>query len=365
MEPLTYQVGLTLLEGVGDVLAKNLVSYCGSPEAVFKAPEGKLLKVPGIGKKTAKAIVSQDVLDRAAAEVAFVKNKQLRTYFFPEKTYPQRLTHCADGPALLYGLGNFELNGNKVIGIVGTRNATSYGKDITRQIVKDLAPYKPVIVSGLAYGIDIAAHKAALEEDLATVAVLAHGLDRLYPAVHESVAKKMLVKGGLLTEFPSQTIPDAENFPQRNRVIAGLVDALIVVESDIKGGAVITANLAFSYNREVYAVPGRLSDQYSRGCNFLIQTNRAQVYSGVDELATNLRWEAAEQADDKSQRKLLLELTDDQKKIVKMLRKETAATADQVAAGTGFGPSKVSAVMLDLEFEGVVKALPGKRFALN
>jgi DNA processing protein len=364
MEPLAYEVALTLLPGVGDILAKNLVSYCGSPQGVFNAPKTKLLKVPGIGRKTAQAIAGHKVFERALEEVEFIRKKKLRTFFYHEKIYPSRLTHCADSPLLLYGLGTFDPNAPRIVGIVGTRNATAYGKEMVKQIIADLAPYKPVIVSGLAYGIDIAAHRAALSAGLSTLAVLAHGLDRIYPGVHKDTARKMLKQGGLITEYPSQTNPDAENFPQRNRIIAGLVDALIVVESDLKGGAVITADVANSYDREVYAVPGRLGDPWSRGCNFLIQTNRASIYTGVDQLAENLRWELKQRAPEK-QRKLLLNLTDDQKKVVATLKETDSISSDDLAIRTGFPPSKVAAVTLELEFEGVIKALPGSRFALN
>lgn len=364
MDSLTNQIALTLLPGVGDILAKNLVSYCGSPEAVFKAPKTRLVKVPGIGKKTAEAIVNHDVLNRAQEEAEFVRKKKIRTFFFHEKIYPQRLTHCPDGPVLIYGLGAFDPNPARAIAIVGTRNATAYGKEMVKQIINDLAPYKPVIVSGLAYGIDIAAHKAALAAGLPTVAVLAHGLDRIYPGVHKDTAKKMLKNGGLITEFPSGTNPDAENFPQRNRIIAGLVDALIVIESDVKGGAIITANVAASYDREVFAVPGRIGDAWSRGSNFLIQTNRAMIYTGIEVLAENLRWELKQKAPEK-QRRLLLNLNDDQKKVMAVFNVLDVISADDLAARTGFTTSKVAAVMLELEFEGVVKPLPGNRFALN
>jgi DNA processing protein len=349
---------------VGDVLAKNLVSYCGSPEAVFKAPKAKLLKVPGIGKKIAESIYHHDVLERAKAEVEFIRKKKLRTFFFHEKLYPQRLTHCADSPVLLYGLGNFDPNPQRVIGIVGTRNATAYGRDMVKRIINDLTPFKPTIVSGLAYGIDIAAHKAALNAGIPTIGVLAHGLDRIYPGVHKDIARKMLKQGGLITEYPSETNPDAENFPQRNRIIAGLVDALIVVESDVRGGAVITADVAGSYDREVFAVPGRVGDAWSRGCNFLIQTNRAMIYTGVETLAENLRWEVKRKAPEK-QRKLLLNLSEEQKRIMHVFDGMDSISGDDVVAKTGLSTTKVAALLLELEFEGVVKALPGNRFVLN
>ena len=361
---MAYQIALTLLPGVGDVLAKNLVSYCGSPEAVFKAPKRKLMKVPGIGEKTAEAIASSDVLDAAKAEAEFVRRKKLKTLFYHEEDYPQRLTHCSDGPVLLYTIGDFDPNPPRVVGIVGTRNATAYGKEMTKMIVNDLVSYKPTIVSGLAYGIDITAHKAALKSELPTIAVLAHGLDRIYPGVHKDVAKKMLKNGGLITEFPSKTNPDAENFPTRNRIIAGLVDVLIVVETDVKGGSMISANIANSYNRDVYAVPGRISDPWSRGCHALVESNRAHIFTSVEELALNMKWELKQRTPEK-QRRLLLNLSDEQKRLVETLTNVKAMSADDLALQTGFTTSKIAAVMLDLEFDGVVKVLPGNRFALS
>jgi len=255
---LKYQIGITQIKGIGPNLAKMLIAYIGSPEAVFTEKRSLLEKIPGIGSIISEKIVSQraEALHLAEKELAFVQKNKIRTFYFGDSSYPFRLKECTDAPVLLYGRGNLDLNNGKFIGIVGTRKATDAGKENCRKLIAGIAKNLPnaVIVSGLAYGVDICAHKSALDVELPTIGVLGHGLDRLYPHTHSETAKKMLEKGGLLTEFPSGTNPDRPNFVQRNRIIAGLCDALVVIESSEKGGSLITAELANDYNRDVFAV---------------------------------------------------------------------------------------------------------------
>lgn len=360
---LIYKIGLTFLPGVGDINAKNLVSYCGGAAEVFKVKRGKLLKIPGIGDKTAEAIVKSDVLKRAEEELKFVEKNGITPLFFLDEAYPKRLKHCNDSPILMYYKGNADLNNAIVVGIVGTRKATEYGKGQTEKIVADLKKYNVLILSGLAYGIDHYAHKAAIKEDIPNVGVLGHGLDRIYPAAHRETAAKMIKNGGLLTEFPSQTLPDRENFPKRNRIVAGMSDAVILVESDISGGAVITANLADSYNRDVFALPGRITDKYSSGCNYLLQTQRAQIFIDADSMAMSMGW-INQPVQRKQQRELIVDLSEDEKKVIEVFKEKELWVIDDLVMQLNMPTSKISALLLELELKGMVTSLPGKKFSL-
>ncbi|RZL44317.1 MAG: DNA-processing protein DprA, partial [Pedobacter sp.] len=232
-----HKIALTFIKSIGPVNAKNLLAYCGSAEAVFSASKKQLLQIPGIGEKTVEAILNTDALKRAEEELKFVEKHNIEVLFFSDDNYPKRLKNCFDSPILLYFKGEADLNHKRIISIVGTRNATEYGRNLCKQLCMVLAPYNVLIVSGLAYGIDVTAHKECIANNITTVGVLGHGLDRLYPQVHKTVSQKMVLNGGLLSEFPTLTNPDRQNFPQRNRIIAGIADATIVVEASIKGGA--------------------------------------------------------------------------------------------------------------------------------
>ncbi|MEO6849479.1 MAG: DNA-processing protein DprA, partial [Mucilaginibacter sp.] len=266
---LLHRIGLTFIRNIGPASAKLLLAHFGDAEQIFKAPRNKLLKVPGIGEKRIDMLDFTTVLQRAEEELKFVDKNGIEVIFYTDPAYPKRLKNCVDGPVLLYAKGNINLNVPKVVSIVGTRSATDYGKQLCRQVVEELQQHNVLIVSGLALGIDVMAHKECLKQNMQTVGVLGHGLDRVYPFQNKSTAEKMLENGGLLTEFPSGTIPDRENFPQRNRIVAGLADATVVIEASVKGGALITAEIANSYDRDVFAFPGRINDEYSEGCNFL------------------------------------------------------------------------------------------------
>jgi DNA processing protein len=358
---LKYQIGLTLIPGVGDVNGKKLISYCGNAEAVFKEKKKALLKIPGIGESTVNSIVSQTVLNRAEEEITFIEKYKIKTLFFSDPDYPKRLKHCIDSPLLLYYKGNADLNSEKIIGLVGTRRATDYGKELCAKIIEDLSYLKVIVVSGLAYGIDAKAHQTALQNELETIGVLAHGLDRIYPPSHKSMAEKMVKSGGLLTDFMSKTNPDRENFPKRNRIIAGLTDALVVIESAIKGGALITANIANSYNRDVFAVPGKLTDKYSEGCNFLIKTNKAALIQSAKDIEYIMLWE---QKSKKSvfQHKLFEELSPEEELIMKILQEKMEVSVDYIVLQSQLSNSKIAAILLNLEFKGMVKSLPGKMY---
>ena len=358
---LLYQIGISLIPGIGDINGKKLVAYCGGAEAVFKEKKRALLKIPGIGTTTVDSIISQKVLKRAEEEIVFINRYNIKSFFFTDKTYPQRLKHCIDGPLLLFYKGNTDLNTNRIVGVVGTRKASEYGKETTGKILEELAELDVLVVSGLAYGIDTLAHKSALKNNLNTIGVLAHGLDRIYPATNKSLAEKMVSNGGLITDFISKTNPDRENFPKRNRIIAGMVDALIVVESAIRGGALITANIANSYDRDVFAFPGKISDKYSEGCNFLIKTNKAALIQSGKDISYIMQWESKTNKPPKQQ-KLFADLDSDEKMIIEILQKGESCSIDYIVLQSKLSNSKIASVLLNLEFKGLVKNLPGKMY---
>ena len=362
---LQYQIGITLLPGIGDVIGKKLIAYCGGVEAVFKQKKNALEKVPNVGKKLVDSILSQNVLGRAEEEMAFLEKHNILPLFYLDKKYPARLKNCADSPMMLYFLGNADLNVPKIVSVVGTRSATDYGKMMCDKIIEGLAPYDVLVVSGLAYGIDTNSHRGALENKLKTVAVLGHGLDKIYPYANKSLAQKMVDRGGLLTDYMSKTNPDRENFPKRNRIIAGISDATIVIEAGKKGGALITAEIANSYNRDVFSVPGRIGDAFSEGCNFLIKTNKAALIQSADDVAYIMGWELPGVVKKSRQHELFVVLTEDEEKVVKVLRENDLPGIDKIVQQTGLTTSKVAAALLNLEFQGLLRALPGKVYKLE
>lgn len=363
---LTYQIGLTLLDGVGDILAKSLVAYCGSAEQVFKTNQGQLEKIPGIGSYTSNAIVkSKTVLERAEKEIKFIEDKSIQPLFFTDKKFPQRLKNCSDSPVMLYYKGNADLNNEKIVAVVGTRTPSVYGKQSAEKLIEDLVERKCLVVSGLAYGIDITAHKAALDHGLNTVGVLAHGLDRIYPSVHSNYAERMLSQGGLLTEFLSETNPDRENFPKRNRIVAGMCDALVVVESKRGGGSLITATIANSYNKDIFAFPGKANDILSEGCNGLIKSHRANLIESAADLFYIMNWTEEVKKKKSSQIPLFLNLSSEEQVIINVFENNKQLHVDEICYATNFTISKTSAYLLQLEFANVIKSLPGKMYQLN
>jgi DNA processing protein len=360
MKDQIFQIAITMLPGVGDVLAKNLIAYCGSAEAVFAEKKSALEKIPGIGNTTAAKIKAATPLKRAEEELAYITKHNITTFFYLDEAYPKRLKHCIDAPILLYFRGKGGLNPNRAISIVGTRNATQHGRETTEMLVKETKPYQITIVSGLAYGIDIAAHKAAVDERVPTVGVLAHGLDRIYPALHLKIAEQMLENGGLLTEFPSGTNPDRENFPKRNRIIAGLSDATVVVEAAEKGGALITAELAHGYNRDVFAMPGRVNDPFSAGCNKLIFLNKAAILRHAKDLEFYLNWQSDEKQSKPQQSKLFIEISAEEQPIADLLRQSGKIHIENLCTLAALPVSKVLHVLFNLEIKGAVRAHPGK-----
>lgn len=363
---LLYQIALTLIPGVGSVTAKKLIAYSGNAEAVFRSNKSALQKIPNIGKVTASTIASSEVLKTAEKELTFVEKHNIRALSFLDDEYPERLRNCDDGPVVLYAKGNTDFNVDKVISIVGTRRATTYGKELCERLIKEFMElgYHPLIISGLAYGIDICAHKMALKYKLPTVAVLGHGLDTLYPAQHRNTAIEMLKQeGALLSDFTSGSAIDPANFVRRNRIVAGMADATIVVESAEKGGSLITAGMAFDYSRDVLAFPGRVGDKSSAGCNKLIRINRAALIESAADVAYALNWNSPEQQS--TQLPLFnLELSENEQRIMDSMKEVPSKSIDDICIDTGLSVAAASAALLSLEFSGLVRTLPGKSYAI-
>lgn len=360
-QTLLYQIAVTLIPGIGDIVGKKLISYCGSEEAVFSEKRHALIKIPGIGEATVNNIVNQSGFERAEQEINFIIKNNITPLFYTDIRYPRRLNNCEDSPLMLYYKGNADLNNNRVISFVGTRRATSNGRTICEKFVEGLKSKGILLVSGLAYGIDSYAHIAAINSGIKTIGVLGHGLDRLYPSQNRNLADKMIEQGGLLTEFRSKTKPDRENFPKRNRIVAGMSDAVVVIESAASGGALITADIANSYNRDVFAIPGRLSDEYSQGCNRLIKTNRAVLAESAVDIAYILGWDDSK-AEVIKQRNMFFSLTDDQKLVLSIIEKNDEISVDNIVITSKLSTSKVASALLSLEFEGLIRTLPGKLY---
>lgn len=361
-EELVYKIGITRIPKVGAVIAKNLISYCGGVRAVFEAPKAKLLRIPGIGEQIAHHLIRQNVLLEAEAEIRFLEKQQVLPLFYLDEAYPERLRHLPDCPVMLYYRGEAPLNSPRHVAIVGTRRPSPLGIEFTRQLVQDLKPYGVTVISGLAYGIDISAHRRCVELDIPTIGVLGHGLREIYPPQHRPVAEEMTEQGGLLTEYLSYQRPDREHFPMRNRIIAGLCDALVVVETQRKGGSMISAEMAGSYNKDVFAMPGRINDPYAGGCNFLIKSHRAALLEKADDLAYIMGWDKSTRAG--KQQQLFVELTEVEKIIVALLRQAEAVHVDELAIKTELPGSELIAALLQLECKGIIRSLPGKRYTL-
>ena len=361
---LLYQLALTLVPNIGDVHAKVLVQQFGDAASIFKAKQSSLEKIEGIGEVRAKSIKSFNDFHLAETELRFIEKYKITPLFLTDEDYPKRLLNCYDSPTLLFFKGTVDLNASKILAIVGTRSNTEYGKAFTEKLVNDLSAQNIVIVSGLAFGIDAVAHKAALKNSLPTIGVVGHGLNKIYPSQHASLAKEMIAAGGgILTEFFHDTQPDKHNFPLRNRIVAGMSDATILVETATQGGSMITAKLADGYNRDVFAVPGRTIDKVSSGCNHLIKYNKAILLTDADELLDVMGWKETK-AKAKKQRELFIELSREEENILQLLQAKDSLHIDEINAASGLSSSTVAAAILNLELQGVVQTQPGKMYRL-
>lgn len=365
---LLYQIGITLVKGIGNIIALQIINNLDDVSVVFTEQKRLLERIPGLSRRIIAEIRQPEVLRRAEQEVRFIEKSKVIPLFITDSAYPKRLRECADSPVMLYYRGNADLNTAKIISIVGTRNASAYGRNMTEQLVRDVKEKFPdtLVISGLACGIDICAHRAALRENLATVGILAHGLDRIYPPAHRSTAVEMLNNGGLLTDFISETSPDRQNFVKRNRIIAGIADCTIVVESAEKGGALITANIADSYNRDLFAYPGKAEDYYSAGCNSLIKYRKAALTTSAQDIFREMNWDAETQSAVRPpvQRSLFIDLNPEEKTVFDLLSKEKNLQLNSLAIQLNWPVGQLSGVLFELEMKGIIRCKPGGVYGL-
>ncbi|MEZ4778158.1 MAG: DNA-processing protein DprA [Flavobacteriaceae bacterium] len=359
---LLFVLALQRVPNLGDTSAKKLINVVGSAEGIFREKKATLLKIEGIGGKKLKELDLSLQIPEAEAELQYIETNKIEYFYFLDKNYPDRLKHCLDGPLLFFQKGNIDIKNKKLISIVGTRKATTYGISFCEKLLEDLAPLKPVIISGFAYGIDITAQKKAIELGLQTIGCLAHGFNQIYPKTHKKYVSKVEENGGFITEFWSNDTFDRNNFLKRNRIIAGLSEATIVIESAEKGGSLVTADIANSYNREVFAVPGRVNDVQSQGCNNLIKTQQAQLLSSAADLVYQLGWEVAKKNTTPKQTQLFVELTEEEKKIWNYLKEKDHELIDIIAADCNLPSFKIASLLLNMELKGVIRPLPGKMF---
>lgn len=363
---LPYQIALTMVPNIGAVQAKILAEHFESAAAIFQASQKELSSIENIGTVRAGNIKRFTDFSAAEAEIRFIEQYKIQPLFITTPDYPQRLLHCSDAPAMLYYRGNADLNAAKVISIIGTRACTHYGRQITEKLIADLSGTGILVVSGLALGVDAVAHKAALTHLTPTVGVLAHGLGTLYPHQHKSLAREMVEMGGLLTEFGRDVQPDKYNFPRRNRIVAGIADATVVIETAIKGGSMITAELAHGYNRDVFAFPGKTTDSRSEGCNHLIRQHKASLLTNAQQLLEMMGWEVpATLQTAASAPPILPALSPEEQMIVTICREKDCTHIDELYTKSNLPPSVVTAAILQLELTGILVVLPGKMHQLT
>lgn len=361
-----HQIALSMLQGVGPKTARLLVAYMGSASAIFESKASLKTTVPGFSRERFRSLNRTKALIDAEQTMKFVEKNKISTHFFASNEYPYRLKQCPDAPIVLYSKGEPQLNKDRSIAIVGTRNMTTYGKKIVHQLIDYLEPFDIQIISGLAYGVDNEAHRCCINRGISTIGVLGHGLDRIYPARNKKTATYMLhaTDSGLLTEFPHNTLPDRENFPQRNRIVAGMTDATIVVESGAKGGSLITAHLANDYNRDVFAFPGNIDQEFSKGCNSLIANDKAHLITCGKDVTDLLDWNRTG-IKKPIQGNLFENLNGDEKKVVKLIKEFEKVSLDVLSFRLKQPVAALSGMLLGLEIKGIVMMLPGQKYTLG
>ncbi|UKN00836.1 DNA-processing protein DprA [Paracrocinitomix mangrovi] len=362
MDERIYQIALSILNGLGPTTAKTLLEAIGSLEGIFKEKESNFRHIHGLRSDLVQDLRREECLIRAEQELEFIEKHNIQLYFYKDPNYPKNLKQCTDAPIVLFTMGHVYFN-QRNISIVGTRKSSSYGKKMVDQLVKDFVPYEVQVISGLAHGIDKAAHEAAIRNNLPTIGVLGHGLDTMYPAAHRALAKQMMENGGIVTEFISGTIGEPTNFPKRNRIVAGLSEATIVVESSESGGSMITANLANDYNREVFAFPGNADKEFSSGCNNLIKRDKAHLITDVDDVIQVMNWEEKEKSE-VIDINILEDLDPEESKLVNVFKSKGELNVDALAFETKLDSSNISVLLFNLELKGLVTSLPGKRYKL-
>lgn len=361
-EELIFVLALQHVPKIGDVTAKKLIQHCGSAEAIFKEKRQHLLKIDGIGATTIRGLFHSQHIKAAEAELEFIQENSISCLYFTDDQYPEKLKHCIDAPILMFQTGHMNLKQQRIISIVGTRKITTYGIAFCKKLIEQLAAFKPIIVSGFAYGTDITAQKSAINHGLQTIGCLAHGLNQIYPKTHKKYISEVEKHGGFLTDFWSTDVFDRNNFLKRNRIIAGISEATIVIESAEKGGSLVTADIANSYNRDVFAVPGRVTDSQSLGCNNLIKYQQAHVLSNPMDVPYILNWELKTETKPVVQKQLFVELSDEEKIIYNYLKDNDKQLLDVIALECQLPIFKVASILLTMELKGVTRPLPGKLF---
>ncbi|AOW21193.1 DNA-processing protein DprA [Urechidicola croceus] len=361
-EELIAVLTLQKVKGIGDIIAKKLISHCGSAQNVFKEKRGVLEKINGIGTLTIKNLYDKKYKESAEKEFKYISRNNIQSVYFQSDEYPERLKHCIDAPILLFQDGKINLKNQRIISIVGTRKMSLYGRDFINNFIEELKPYNPIIVSGFAYGVDITAHKAAIKNDLQTIGVLAHGLEKMYPKTHKKYVHQVNDNGGFFTEFWHKEEPLREHFLKRNRIVAGISEATIIVESAEKGGSLVTADIANSYSRDVFAVPGKVTDSLSKGCNALIKTNKAGILTCTQDLVDALNWEDTSLTKIAVQKQLFIDLQGEEKIIYDYLLKKGKEHMDVIALDCNIPVYKLATLLFSLEMKGVTRPLQGKLF---
>lgn len=362
-EKLLAILRLQKTKTVGDILAKKLIAATGDVTQIFEEKKANLLKINGIGTRMTKQLFDKKTIKLAEKELEYIENNNIAISYFLEDKYPKNLQQCIDSPILLFHDGKINLNNNRIISIVGTRNMTSYGRGFCQELVQDLKEYNPIIVSGFAFGVDICAHKEAIKNKLQTIAVLAHGFDQIYPKTHKKYINQVNQNGGFFTEFWHDENPLRENFLKRNRIVAGISEATIVLESAEKGGSLVTADIANSYSRDVFAAPGRVTDVYSKGCNSLIKYNKAAILTSAYDIAKMLNWDLLQSKNPlPKQQQLFVELNVLEQKTYDYLLENGKQVLDIIALECKIPAYKLASLLLQLEMKGVIRPLPGKLF---
>ncbi len=363
---LLYKVAMTMISGVGIVNARSLLKACGSPEAIFAQGHQKLLSIHGIGPQITNQLKEKSkILEQAKNELERLKKEKISCTFFTDESFPRRLSRCSGSPLMLFTKGVNSLSNERVIAIVGTRKPSEYGKKMTQEIIQGLATVKPLIISGLAYGVDTCCHQQCVNSQVPTAAVLGHGFQFLYPPLNRKLAKKMLEQEGMLiSQFPFDTKPDREHFPMRNRVIAGLADAVLVIESDRKGGSMITARITQSIKRDLFALPGPANLVTSRGCNLLIKEGKAKLIESAGDIIKEMSWDPEAHKAKQIQRNLFAEMDETEKTLATAFDKDKPTHRDQISFRSELSPGKISMTLLSLEMKGLLRTLPGNFYEL-
>ena len=352
-------------KSVGDILSKKLIATVGSAQQIFEEKKSILQKVHGIGSFAIENLLDERNQELAEKELDYINKNKIDYSYFLEDEYPENLKHCIDGPIMFFKDGNINFSNEKMISIVGTRNMTNYGRDFCEQLIEELTVYNPIIVSGFAYGVDICAHKAAIRNNLQTIGVLAHGFEEIYPKSHKKYIHKVNDNGGFITEFFHNDAPMRENFLKRNRIVAGLSKATVIIESAQKGGSLVTADIANSYDKDVFAVPGKVNDLMSKGCNNLIQQNKAFLLQSANDIIRMLNWDIDEKPKKQIQKQLFVELTSEEQKIYNHLQSKGQEMLDMIALETQIPVFQLAPILLQMELKGLVKPLPGKMFEVS